>query len=516
MMIEITYEKIAKLCLLASGCALLFGCGVSDPARNVSDPVGNVSDPAREVSDPVDKVSSLESEGRFAEAAKYIDEYLETEASGMSPEAIEELKFEKERLDRIRKDFTLTKEEIVEALKKEITGFSEKELESWDASGFLDNRVIDGAKRYFDSAVANLFFRHPEIRKRRIDKKAATDKYVRRFEQMKRVKEEAAAGAGPLVWPQRLEVEMTLAVEDGAAPAGKTVRCWMPYPSVFQSQYDVEMVSSDPPASWVSHPESEIRSVYLEKTAESGKPTEFRIKYRYTSWGMYQKVDPEKVLPYVGGSDIFERYTRPDPPHVEFTEELTRLAEKIVGDETNPYLKAKRIYDWVAGNVTYSLVQQYSTIRNISMFIYENRYGDCGVQSFLFITLCRISGVAARWQSGWSADPGAANMHDWAEIYIEPYGWLPVDVTRAGSARRNADSLGDEQKDELSDFYLGGIDPYRMVANKGHNLKLYPPKRAFRSETVDFQHPEVEYDEVNIYQDEFSYRFEVRLASDDQ
>ena len=38
--------------------------------------------------------------------------------------------------------------------------------------------------------------------------------------------------------------------------------------------------------------------------------------------------------------------------------------------------------------------------------------GDCGVFALLFITLCRIAGIPARWQSGLSVRPDGAGPHD--------------------------------------------------------------------------------------------------------
>ena len=45
----------------------------------------------------------------------------------------------------------------------------------------------------------------------------------------------------------------------------------------------------------------------------------------------------------------------------------------------------------------------------------------------VLITLCRAAGIPARWQSGWETKPNGWNMHDWAEFYVEPWGWLPAD-----------------------------------------------------------------------------------------
>ena len=50
----------------------------------------------------------------------------------------------------------------------------------------------------------------------------------------------------------------------------------------------------------------------------------------------------------------------------------------------------------------------------------RNRRGDCGIMALTFITLCRLVGIPARWQSGLSVSPTGVGCHDWAMFYIAP------------------------------------------------------------------------------------------------
>ena len=197
-------------------------------------------------------------------------------------------------------------------------------------------------------------------------------------------------------------------------------------------------------------------------------------------------------------------------PHVVFTPELRALSQEIVGGETNDMLKAKKCFDWIADNIKYSFAIEYSTIRNISDYCRSHRYGDCGQEALLFITLCRLNGVPARWQSGWNTFPGGEDIHDWSEIYLAPYGWMPVDPYMGIWAMRYASTYTPEQKREVRDFYFGGLDQWRMAANSDHSQALSPPKKSFRSDDVDFQRGELEWGNHNIYFDQYSYHFEVK------
>ena len=113
----------------------------------------------------------------------------------------------------------------------------------------------------------------------------------------------------------------------------------------------------------------------------------------------------------------------------------------------------------------------------------------------------RSLGVPARWESGWMLHPGELNLHDWAEVYYEGIGWLPVDV----SFGRYTTS---DNKD-ITGFYSHGIDAHRFAANKAVGSEFFPPKRFVRSETVDFQTGEVESKKGNLYYPAWKYRMEL-------
>ena len=151
---------------------------------------------------------------------------------------------------------------------------------------------------------------------------------------------------------------------------------------------------------------------------------------------------PEQVRPCGDSAEL--RKFLGESPHVVFTPEIRGLSRQIVGGETNDFRKAKLIYEWIGRNIQYSFAIEYSTIRNISDYCRCHGYGDCGQEAMLFITLCRASGVPARWQSGWHIFPGGKDIHDWAEIYLAPYGWVPVDPYMSVFTTRYATALSPE------------------------------------------------------------------------
>jgi transglutaminase-like putative cysteine protease len=288
-----------------------------------------------------------------------------------------------------------------------------------------------------------------------------------------------------------------------AAPDGETIRAWLPIPRRYPFQDEFELLSASSKILHIEDESSPMRSLYLEQPAKKDQPTAFKVEYNYTTYGVYFAVNPGDVRPCPDEPSL-KPFLR-EAPHVVFTPEIKALSDRIAAGETNPYLKAKKFYDWIADQIKYSYAIEYSTIRNISDYCRTKQYGDCGQEAFLFITLCRLNGIPARWQTGWNTCPGDKTIHDWSEIYIAPYGWMPVDPYMGIFSMRYANTLSPAEKKEVRDFYFGGLDWYRMAANSDHNQTLTPPKRTMRSDDVDFQRGELEWGNHNIYFDQYSW-----------
>ena len=83
---------------------------------------------------------------------------------------------------------------------------------------------------------------------------------------------------------------------------------------------------------------------------------------------------------------------------------------------------ARKFYDFVTTQVKYSFVRDYFQIPHLGEYAAANLKGDCGLQALLFILLCRISGIPARWQSGLAVEPDYVGSHDWAQFYVDGWG----------------------------------------------------------------------------------------------
>ena len=122
---------------------------------------------------------------------------------------------------------------------------------------------------------------------------------------------------------------------------------------------------------------------------------------------------------------------------------MRKFSRDVVGDETNPYRIAQKLFAAV-DRIPWAGAREYSTISNISDYALHAGHADCGQQTLLLMTLLRLNGIPARWQSGMGLLRRRLRQHArLGQLYLAPYGWVPMDVTFGRLAvRRPADRRG--------------------------------------------------------------------------
>lgn len=462
--------------------------------------------------DTISEVRTLAESGELKKAEKLVNNTVATEL-GLTREQSRDFRFELVRIERIRKDYWLTEEKLREWLldkEKGATNYSDDMFEKLEDQGFFDFKFIDGEKRYIGASRANLFFRNPNIRSKS-DKIEASGWQKLAVDEIEKVKQEYDPNSVPPARARHFELTYTLTVKPENVEEGEFVECWIPFPHEFAYQKDIELISSSPEVHSIAPPDYPMRSLYFQHTVDSDEPIKFQATWRMTRLPQHTDVVPS-LVPIENKNPDVAIFTKEQAPHVMFTNELVQLEKKIAGNLQNPAEKARAYYDWMSENITYSYAREYSTLQNISQYVYDNKYGDCGQIALMYITLCRIGGIPARWSSGWNIYPNYVGIHDWAEIYLEPYGWIHVDANWGiySKAHDQFEGMSEETRAKVADYYFGGIDAYRFTANRNHGIQFTPPKTDFRSDTVDFQRGEVEVNNRNLYYGQFRYDLDVK------
>lgn len=407
---------------------------------------------------------------------------------------------------RIKDDFSLSHNQIIQQLRN-IPGMTDdSKIKEWEDKKWLEFRMIDGEKRYFNRAASNLYLLKGFYEDK--DNRAKTINEDPRMKARKQHSEEIIQQSGSSSLPVenvKMKITYTLTVAADAVPAGETVRCWLPWPKGnHPRQSGPHLISVSEPEYLISDDSLVHRTLFMEKKAIGNQPTVFSISFNYSSSGQHFSFERIKAGNYDKSSELFREYTSAQPPQINFNNAVKNLADSITGPTDDPKTIVNKIYMWFKANIPWTGALEYSTMADIPGYVIENRRGDCGMQTFLFMSMLRYKGVPVKWQSGWMVPPGAENLHDWCEVWFEGTGWVPVDVSY---------DLQDSGNKEVREFYLSGIDSYRMIVNDGISGELYPPKKYLRSEPFDFQRGEVEWSGSNLYFDKWDYEMEIEYLT---
>ena len=404
---------------------------------------------------------------------------------------------------RLLCDFTRTRQETMDYIRQYIPHVNDSCMAHWERSGALEQMAIDGEKRYFHAAARNLFRIDPwcaQVWQKAHPEEPLSASQIAIMKNVPQILRDAPGHPQHLAQARRMRVTYTLTVKADAVPAGQTLRCWLPFPRTDQPrQQDVELLEVSQPRYKRSSASCAHSTIYMEQKAVAGKPTVFSETFEYTSRGAW--FDLSAVQPYQTRSKLYKEYTAERDRHIRFTPELCQLADSLTRGVDNPVEQAQRIFTYISRHFPWASAREYSTIDNIPMYVLRNRHGDCGQVSLLFITLCRICGIPAHFQSGFMMHPFGHNLHDWAEVYFEGVGWVPVDQSFGIC------EYATSQTERL--FYMGGIDSWRMIVNTDYGMPLSPKKKYPRSETVDFQRGEVEWKKGNLYFDQWDWDIQI-------
>lgn len=389
---------------------------------------------------------------------------------------------------RTRADFPFTKAEFLAIVQTEEPTFTEADLDYQIANRYVETMVIDDTLRVFKKARRNMKLLDPARNPHRaLRGSGASQKRISYVDSIISWREGTNLKGGA----HRVVYTFSIDVPGSEAYTGDSLRVWMPLPMATQRQSDIQILFASPAHYTLSDGKSPHNTIFFTAPAPApGDTAHFEYTASFITRGQYftEKEILSALKPYNKNSELYKTYTAVELPHIV---RLDSLAAEIAGDETNPYRLSEKVYDYIINRYPWAGAREYSTIDCIPQYVQREGHGDCGQVALLYISLMRTLGVPARWESGWMLHPGEKNLHDWAEVYFEGVGWVPVDVSFGRYTAAN--------NKEITGFYSHGMDSHRLAANKGVCGEFYPKKRFVRSETVDAQLGEVETLHGNLF-----------------
>src|SRR6266550_5851335 len=290
-----------------------------------------------------------------------------------------------------------------------------------------------------------------------------------------------------------LKNEITVQVPEGT----KRVRVWAALPQDDPAQ-QIKNLKIDAPYPYRVELDSEGSKVlFLE--ADAPKEKEFKVvtSFVLTRSEVRSGVDAKKAKPISEAERVrLAHYLQPNK-HVIIDGDIRKLSLQIVGNEQNPVLAARKLYDWVLENVEYWVKdpknKKASPVGSTS-YCLTFRTGNCTDFESLWASLARARGIPTQIVYGSFLKPDLRaqdqdqSYHCWAEFYAPGLGWVHHDVAVAdlyhGDFPVNADNerllrltvadgvFGNDPA--KVNYYFGNLDERRVVWSRNRDLTLTP------------------------------------------
>lgn len=182
----------------------------------------------------------------------------------------------------------------------------------------------------------------------------------------------------------------------------------------------------------VDDPDNNKIAVFYFSERKTGEDMRVVITYAVEVARPVLDIDPDSI------PDQYDRMDREVQAALEPREtnpQIVQLAQDLGAGKTNPYRKARAIYEELVNHWTYENIEGTSGFQSLQETL-NYKKGNCTDITRLFIALARLNGIPARQVDGTVFQPNVAldksvsqAGHAWAEIYLPVYGWQPVDAT---------------------------------------------------------------------------------------
>jgi len=264
--------------------------------------------------------------------------------------------------------------------------------------------------------------------------------------------------------PRRQQLDFIHQVRCFGPDSAKTVDVYLSVPQNMNNQKLLGEVLFDPapteivPDQW-GQPVAHFRFTDLA----AGEHVEVSSTARVELYENRYFVRPERVggLDDIPG-DIRATYLVDNSKFALGDAVIQKGVKAAVGDETNPYWIARKLYNYVIDHIEYELAGGW----NIAPTVLERGTGSCSEYSFVYIALCRAAGLPARYVGSVAVRGDDASwdnvFHRWVEIYLPGYDWVPVDPSGGDSdwPAARADAFGFLQNRFLITTAGGGGSDY--------------------------------------------------------
>ena len=266
------------------------------------------------------------------------------------------------------------------------------------------------------------------------------------------------AGTKTFTSPRKYSIQYATDVTVSAASGDNTLYLWMPRILPTPEQRKIETVEEDPDPLLVTS----SSALYSLANLQKGGKYKVTLSWMFDRYAVETQVNSGDVPANDTTTELYARFTVPDALVPSANPEIVKAAAAAAGAEKNPWLKARRIYEWLLTQLKYTPATDQDVLTALRV-----KRGDALVYSSLYCALLRAAGIPSRMVSGYLVgDSGApTRRHFWDEFYVETLGWVPVDPL-LGDEKSLIPTHPPEDFDGKS-YYFGNLDNQHVTFTKG-------------------------------------------------
>ena len=289
--------------------------------------------------------------------------------------------------------------------------------------------------------------------------------------------------------------------------SSKTLAVWIPLPQSdpYQTIRDLKIESPFP---YTTHRDLEYGNEYLYVQVPAGRVSsleEVRLSFQVTRKEHRVDFDAHPANAPSAGADppSLQRFLQPDR-RVPLQGVIADLSAQETRGIQDPLEKARAIYDYVIATMRYDK-SGTGWGNGDAIWACTSKRGNCTDFHSLLIGMMRSAGIAARFEIGF---PLPADKHEgpipgyhcWAQFYVEPYGWIPVDASEAW------------KHPEKKNYFFGAHDDNRLQFTVGRDIRLDPPQQGDPLNYFIYPYAELDGKPFAV---ETKFSFQDRMSSSD-
>jgi transglutaminase-like putative cysteine protease len=252
---------------------------------------------------------------------------------------------------------------------------------------------------------------------------------------------------------------------------------WIPRIQESPSQRNVQLIRQEP------LPEIENYNglmLFHLKEPKRDRPYKLAQTFILDRYAMESRIDPARVsADYDKSRPLYKVYTASNAFTPAADADIALAAKANGGQERNPYIRARRLYDCVLARMAYAEGEKYAPARGGL----KTRKGDSYTYATLYVALLRSAGIPSRTIGGYIiAESNIARPHFWTEFYLPNFGWVPADPALAD--RRPAEDF--PLPANAADYFFGNITNRHIIFSRGllQAKKVSPRGRTIEQEEM--------------------------------